>query len=72
MVFVRKLSRRVPEFVVDTFHGDCSNEPSTTLGKRFASPRKKEPRAKRMRERGERRELSRSLTPSHNGETSAL
>ena len=44
--------------------GDCSKEPSITLGKRFASPRKKEPRVKRMREREERRELSRSVTPS--------
>ena len=43
--------------------GDCSKKPSISLGKRFASPRKKGPRAKRVR--GEdRRELGRSVTPS--------
>ena len=45
-------------------NGNCSKEPSITLGKRFASPRKKGPRAKRMREREERSELSRSVTPN--------
>ena len=53
----RVCCRRFPD-------GDCSKEPSITLGKRFASPRKKGPRVKRMRERKERRELSRSVTPS--------
>ena len=33
--------------------GDCRKEPSITLGKHFASPRKKGPRGKRMREREE-------------------
>ena len=36
--------------------GDCSKEPSVTLGKRFASPKKKGPRAKRMREREKKEE----------------
>ena len=44
--------------------GDCSKEPSITLSKCFASPRKKVLRAKQMRERKERRELSRSVMPS--------
>ena len=43
--------------------GDCSKEPSMCLGKRFASPRKIGPRAKRIKHREERRELSRSVTP---------
>ena len=44
--------------------GDCQKDPSVSLGKRFASPKKKGPRAKRMKQRDERRELSRSVTPS--------
>ena len=44
--------------------GDCSKEPNITLGKHFASPKKKGPRVKRMKEREERRELSRSVMPS--------
>lgn len=44
--------------------GDCQKDPSMSLGKRFASPKKKGPRAKRLKQRDERRELSRSVTPS--------
>ena len=61
-------SRHFPE-------GDCKNTPSLSLGKRFASPIKQGPRAKRVRERDEQRQLressmslmsqcsSRSVTP---------
>ena len=44
--------------------GDCQKDPSMSLGKCFASPNKKGPRAKRMKHRDEMRELSRSVTPS--------
>ena len=50
-------------------NGDAKNDPTTTLGKRFASPIKKGPRAKRAKSREAKRQLSKlystvSPTPS--------
>ena len=50
-------------------NGDAKNDPTTTLGKRFASPIKKGPRAKRAKSREATRQLSKlystvSPTPS--------
>ena len=65
----RICSRHFPE-------GDAKKTPNVTLGKRFASPIKKGPRAKRAREREDQRQLrehsrttvtpssSRSVTPT--------
>ena len=39
-------------------NGDVKNDPTTTLGKRFASPIKKGPRAKRVKGREAKKQLS--------------